>query len=119
MKFLRVVLQSKKIGIQCLYCPLKYSLSSAAPIDKDNSLLFLHVLQAAAQTFQMSDVDVPTMAQMDTKLLFDMCEKNGKLLHEVLTVFLDAFLPDESVPIGDGLDLGSVHEDVLKYGFMT
>ena len=81
---------------------------------EDDALRLLHVLQAAAQSFQMSDVDVPAMAQMDTELLLHVCKKSRKLLHEPAAVLLDALLSDEAVPIGDGLDLSSVHKEVLK-----
>ena len=114
MEFLRVVLQTEKIRVQGLYCTLKHALSSSAPIDEDDALRLLHVLQAAAQSFQMSDVDVPAMAQMDTERLLHVCKKSRKLLHKPAAVLLDALLPDEAVPIGDGLDLSPVHKEVLK-----
>ena len=100
---------AKKTGVNVVE-----SSSSSSPIDEDDALRLLHVLQAAAQSFQMSDVDVPAMAQMDTELLLHVCKKSRKLLHKPAAVLLDALLPDEAVPIGDGLDLSSVHKEVLK-----
>ena len=97
MPFLRVILQAKYITVQLFQRFLQLGFMLPFPMDKDHLVLLLQPLQLAADTLQMTDLQLFPCTYPDPVCFIYPAQKVRELIENFLLVLCHRLLPDEGI----------------------